>query len=208
MTARFDPTLCLVLGPEDCAGRDVGDVALQAVGGGATMVQLRWKDAETTALTALARRLVALLRPHNVPLIVNDRADIALAAGTAGVHVGQTDQPAGDARALLGPAAIIGLSVESAAQLHTVDDAAVDYVGLGPLFATPSKADHAAPLGLGGFVSLRRRIALPVLAIGGVKEAHAAELRQAGADGLAVVSAIAGAADPRAAAAALRRAFA
>ena len=200
---RFDPTLCLVLGPDDCPGRDVVDVARAAVAGGVTMVQLRWKDAPDAELLVLARRLIAALA---VAVLVNDRADIAVQAGAAGVHVGQTDMKPAAARALLGPAVIVGLSIETAAQLPTID-AAVDYVGLGPLFATGTKPDHAPPLGVAGFAAIRPRIAVPVMAIGGVKASHASDLRRAGANGLAVVSAITASPDAREAAASLRLAF-
>lgn len=200
---RFDPTLCLVLGPYDCPGRDVVDVARAAVAGGVTIVQLRWKDAPDAELLVLARRLIAALA---VPVLVNDRADVAAQAGAAGVHVGQTDMKPAAARALLGPAVIVGLSIETAAQLPTID-AAVDYVGLGPLFATGTKPDHAPPLGVAGFAAIRPRIAVPVMAIGGVKASHASDLRRAGANGLAVVSAITASPDAREAAASLRLAF-
>jgi thiamine-phosphate pyrophosphorylase len=206
MAARFDPRLCLCIGPEDCGGRDPADVTARAVRGGVTMVQLRWKDAPVREFAALGRRLMQVTRQLLVPFIVNDHPDIALAIGADGVHVGQSDTPPARARALLGPHAIIGLSIDAAEQIAAID-ATVDYIGCGPVFATATKSDHAAPKGIDGFAALRRQMKLPVMAIGGVKASHAAALRAAGADGLAVVSAITAAADPAAAARNLRAAF-
>lgn len=204
---RFDPTLCLVLGPADTLGRDPIAVALAAVHGGATMVQLRWKGAPTSAFVALARRFVAALQPCRVPFIVNDHVEAALAVGADGVHVGQEDTAPETVRAALGPGAIIGWSVDNPDVADRVP-ACVDYVGVGPIFATATKVDHKTPIGPEGFAGLRPAIGVPAMAIGGVGLACAAALRAAGADGLAVVSAIAAAPDPRVAAADLRRAFA
>jgi thiamine-phosphate pyrophosphorylase len=204
---RFDPTLCLILGPADTAGRDPVAVAQAAVQGGVTMVQLRWKNAPIGPFVALARRFVATLQPRRVPFIVNDDVRTALVVGADGVHVGQGDMPPDAVRALVGAGAIVGWSVDNPGVADRVP-ACVDYVGVGPIFATATKADHKAPMGPAGFARLRSVIGVPAMAIGGVAVDSAAALRAAGADGLAVVSAIAGAADPRAAAAALRRAFA
>lgn len=206
MRRAFDPTLCLVVGPRDTPGRDPVAVAEAAIAGGATMVQLRWKAAPPAEAAALARRLLAVCRPAGVALVVNDDAALAAAVGADGVHVGQSDLAPAAARALVGPEAILGLSVENLAQARCVA-AGVDYVGIGPVWATPSKTDAAPPLGLAGFAAVRAALALPAMAIGGVGPANAGALRRAGADGLAVISAIAGADDPAAAARALRRAF-
>lgn len=207
MRRAFDPTLCLVVGPDDVAGRDPAAVVGAAIAGGVTLVQLRWKAAPADALAALAGRLLAVCRAAGVPLVINDDVAAAVAVGADGVHVGQSDMPAAAVRSLLGPTAIVGLSVETAAQAGTADPACIDYVGLGPVLATPSKADHAPPLGFDGFALVRPLLSLPVLAIGGVNASNASLLRQGGADGLAVISAIAGADDPAEAAKRLRRAF-
>lgn len=178
----------------------------EAVDGGVTIVQLRDKDASDANLAALARALRAELAPRGIPLIVNDRPAVAAAAAADGVHVGQEDADPRVARGLLGPDAILGLSVTQAGEVPTVDADVVDYVGLGPVFATASKADAAPPLGLDGFRSIGAALPVPYVAIGGVDAANAGSIMAAGAAGIAVMSAICAAAEPRAAAAALRRA--
>jgi thiamine-phosphate pyrophosphorylase len=137
-------------------------------------------------------------------LIVNDRADIAAAAGAHGVHLGQEDGDPSRARALLGPGAIIGQSAGDLAELARVDPGLVDYVGIGPFASTATKGDAGAPLGAAGFARLRAATPLPAVAIGGMGPANAAQAIAAGADGVAVVSAICAAEDPEAAARALR----
>lgn len=199
-----DLTLYLVLGPADTGDRDPVAVARAAAAGGAGAVQLRAKDLDTRSLVRLTRDLKAAL---SVPVLVNDRVDVALAAGADGVHLGQDDLPPADARRLLGPAAILGLSVGDAAEATTADPALVDYVGLGPAFATGTKADAGAALGPEGIAALRRQVTLPAVAIGGITADNAGRLADAGLAGLAVVSAVAAAADPEAAARRLRAAF-
>lgn len=201
----FDLSVYLVTDRAMAAPRSPATVAAAAAAGGATMVQLREKRDDTDWLVAEARVLKAALAPHGVPLIVNDRPDVALAAGADGVHVGQGDISAAAARDLLGPAAIIGISVAAAADLETVDPTVVDYVGLGPVFPTPTKPD-GVPLPPGALRSIRARLPLPVVAIGGLTADNLADAIAAGCDGVAVVSAICAAADPRAAAAGLRTA--
>ena len=203
----FDPTLCLVIGPDDTLGRDPVWVAERAMEGGVTMVQLRWKHAASDALVALGQRLAPICARFDVPLLLDDRADLVARAGAHGVHVGQRDMPVAAARAAVGPAAIVGLSIEDASQLGTITGD-VDYVGVGPIFHTATKPDHAPPLGIAGLAALAPRLDVPAMAIGGVDVRVAGALREAGAAGLAVVSAIARADDPREAARALRVAFA
>jgi len=200
-----DLTLYLVLGPADTGGQDPVAVARAAEAGGAGLVQLRDKTAPTRRLVDLARALKAAL---TVPVLVNDRVDVALAAGTDGVHLGQDDMHPADARRLLGPAAILGLSVGDAEEAKTADPRLVDYVGIGPAFATGTKADAGAALGPAGVAALRRRVRLPAVAIGGITAGNAGRLSGTGIAGVAVVSALAGAADPEAAARGLRTAFA
>lgn len=201
-----DLALMLVTDPAMTAARGLVETVLAAAEGGATMVQLRDKAAPDDALIGIARELKSRLAPRGVPLIVNDRVRVARAAQADGVHLGQSDGDPLAARAALGPDALIGLSVGSAADIATVDPKVVDYVGLGPVFATPTKPDAGEPLGIDGVRRLRPLLPLPVVAIGGIGEAGAAAVIAAGADGVAVVSAICAAPDPRAAAAALRRA--
>lgn len=177
---------------------------MEAVEGGATMVQLREKDCPTGEFVALARRLKEALAPHNVPLIINDRVDVALAVDAEGVHIGQSDMLYEDARRLLGPDKIIGLSVESFEDIEVANSLDVDYIGISPVYGTPTKSDTAEPFGLEG---LRKAVALsvhPTVAIGGMNSGSIGEVMALGADGVAVVSAICSAPSPRKAAQELR----
>ena len=176
-------------------GREVVDVVLAAVRGGVTLVQLRDKDVPARETLALGRVLLERLRPLGVPLIVNDRVDLALALGADGVHVGQGDLPPEVARRLLGPDALVGLSITGAEDLHTLDPAVVDYAGVGPIFPTGSKADATPALGLKELARLRRLLPVPIVAIGGITAANAPAVIAAGADGVSVVSAICSADD-------------
>ncbi|MDD4887276.1 MAG: thiamine phosphate synthase [Thiomonas sp.] len=187
-----------------CGPRGVEAVVAAAVRGGATCVQLREKQLETRLFVERARALKALLAPLGVPLIINDRLDIALAVNADGVHVGQSDMPPDEVRRIL-PHALIGLSVESAAQVRAAALSPVDYLGVSPVFSTPSKTDAAPALGLDGLRALRALTRLPLIAIGGIDLDNAAQVMAAGADGLAVVRALCAAPDPAAAAQALRR---
>lgn len=183
-----------------CLGRPLEWIVEEAVRGGATMVQLREKEASTRDFVALGLKLKELLAPMGVPLIINDRIDVALAVDADGVHIGQSDMPYEMARRLLGPDKIIGLSVENMDEVRAANRLDVDYVGVSPVYGTPTKTDTATPFGLEG---LRRAAALsvhPAVAIGGMNERTAAGAFVAGACGVAVVSAICSAPDPRAAA--------
>lgn len=210
MRAPFDLSLYLVLDPDQCGGHAGAlDVTRAALEGGATVVQLRAPEWHKRAWLALARDLLPLTRARGVPLIIDDHLDIALAAGADGVHIGQRDLPPDVARRLLGPDALIGLSVSDDAQLddaNTLGDT-IDYLGIGPVYATPTKTDASAPCGLGGLAALCTRSRYPAVAIGGIQLHNAAEVARAGPHGLAVVSAICRAADPRHAAARLLAAF-
>lgn len=208
MRPSLDLSVYLVTDPGLCAGRGVEATVLAAVRGGVTAVQLRDKQASDAELVALARALRGALAGTGVPLLVNDRVEVARAAGADGVHVGQSDTAAAQARAALGPEAIVGLSVETVEHARALDPAVVDYVGAGPVFATPTKLDHAAPLGFDGLAALCAASPVPAVAIGGVKAEHAGRVLAAGARGLAVVSAICAAPDPEAAARSLAAALA
>jgi thiamine-phosphate pyrophosphorylase len=201
---RLDPTLYLVTDPDLGGGRSLIDTVAAAVRGGVTLVQLRDKRAEGRALLEQARALKALLDRAGVPLLINDRVDIALAAGAAGCHLGQTDLPAAAARALLGPDAILGVSMDAVDQARAADPEEVDYVAYGPFAATATKADAGPPIGAVGLAAVRRLTALPLVAIGGVDEVNLAGAIAAGADGVAVVRAIMAAGDPKAASQRLR----
>jgi thiamine-phosphate pyrophosphorylase len=193
---RLDLSLYLVVGREDTMGRPIKEVVLDAVHGGVTAVQLREKHASTRDFVDQARALTALLRPFGVPLIINDRVDVALAAGADGVHVGQDDMSAADARRLVGPDVIVGLSITTLAEAESADLSAVDYVGVGPVFDTPTKLDAAPPLGIAGTTKVCHVLSLPSVAIGGINCDNAARVRATGVDGIAVVSAICSAASP------------
>jgi thiamine-phosphate pyrophosphorylase len=195
-----DLSVYLVTDPRLCAGRGLIETVLAAVRGGATVVQLRDKEAPEAVLIEQGRALKAALRGSGVPLIVNDRLEVALAVGADGVHVGQSDTAAAAARAVLGPAAIVGLSIQTRAHAAAVDPLVVDYVGVGPVFATDTKPDHASPLGFDGLAEVCAATRLPAVAIGGLTAEHAAAVLAAGARGLAVVSAICGASDAEASA--------
>ena len=207
----FDPStlrLCLVTDRDLSHGRSLVDVVSAAVQGGVTMVQLREKTAPTRVFLEEARALKAILTPLGVPLIINDRADIALAVGADGVHVGQTDMPVAILRGLLGPEAIIGLSITNHQQISSPDAALPDYLGLGPLYLQQTKPNAATPLGVEGFRTLRAATTKPVVAIGGLKADNSAPVLAAGADGLAVVSGIVSAENVKGAAEAFGRLFA
>jgi thiamine-phosphate pyrophosphorylase len=198
----FDLSLYAIVGPDSTAGRDMTSVAVAAVRGGATMVQLRYKAGASEVMQS-AREVIEVLRPTGVPVIVNDRVDLARALGAQGVHLGKDDTPPAQARATLGEDAIVGVSITSFAQLQDVDPEVVDYLGVGPIFPTGSKSDAAPPLGLETLARIAASVRLPVAAIGGITEANAADVIRAGADGLAVISAICAADDPEQAARAL-----
>ena len=207
MRRRRDWSLYLVTDRRIAGSRPLADVVAAAVRGGVTAVQLREKKCGTREFVELARSLQALLAPCGVPLIVNDRVDVALAAGADGVHVGQSDMDCRDVRRLLGPHAIIGLSVETMEQAVGASALDVDYLGVSPIFSTPTKADTISEWGLGGLAALRRESKHILVAIGGIHPSNVADVIKAGADGIAVVSAICAAPDPEAAARDLRRAI-
>ena len=204
MTARPDLGLYLVTDRELCLGRPVVQIVEAALRGGVSCVQLREKSLSTRAFIETARSIKTSLSPRGVPLIINDRLDVALAAGADGVHLGQSDMSYPDARRILGRGAIIGLSVESMDQALDAEVRDADYLGVSPIFATPTKPDIRTAWGLDGLRRLRSRSSHVLIAIGGINPSNAAQVLEAGADGLAVVSAICSAPDPENAARRLR----
>lgn len=205
----IDLRLYAIVDPGRAGGRDLADLARRVVEGGATLVQLRDKQNETKIMVEEARAIKAALAPLAVPFVVNDRVDVALAANADGVHVGPDDMAVEDARALLGPDAIIGLSVKTVAQAEAAPVGRFDYAGIGGIYATLSKEQKSAPIGPDGFArvagALRRRApVLPICGIAGIDAGNAAAVIAAGADGVAVISALSLAPDPAAAARALR----
>lgn len=203
MKRHPDWRLYLVTDRPLMAGRRIEDVVAAAVRGGVTIVQLREKDCRTREFVEVARGLKRLLEPLGVPLIINDRVDVALACGADGVHLGQSDMEYADARRILGPDAIIGISVETPEQ----KPGEADYLGVGPIFSTPTKPDAAPPWGLEALAAYRRASRHVLVAIGGITLENARSVVEAGADGIAVVSAICAAPDPEAAARALHEAI-
>ena len=188
--------LMVITDPVLLAGRDAVAVCRAAAQGGATMIQVRWKDGSPDEVLELTRALVAALP---VPVLVNDRADIALAAGAAGAHLGWDDVPLA---AHLPAGFLLGISVGTAEEAERAAALPADYWSVGPCFATPTKRDAGPPLGPEGFAALARRApeGVPVIGIGGITAPNASSVMRAGAAGVAVIGAVLGAADPEAAA--------
>ena len=197
---RLDLALYVVLDPGLCAPLGLVETARRAVAGGATAIQLRDKAATTASLVETGRALRSALAGTAAALVVNDDAEAARAVGADGLHIGQGDRPPAEARALIGPDMALGFSVETEAAARAVDPALVDHVGAGPVFATPTKPGHAAPIGLAGLARLASLSPVPAVAIGGLGPAHVEAVLAAGAAGLAVVSAVCGQPCPEAAA--------
>ena len=187
-----------------CGSRSLDEVVRDAVRGGVQAVQLREKDLPIPEVIAAGRALRCLLAPLGVPLIINDRVDVALAVGADGVHLGQHDMGYHEARARLGQQALIGFSVETMEQVIEAESWEVAYLGVSPVFDTPTKTDTACAWGLEGLRQVRRASRHALVAIGGIHAGNLHEVLRAGADAVAVVSAICGAPDPYGAACELR----
>ena len=196
MKPRFDLSVYMITDPVLCGVHGLRGTVASGIRGGVTMVQLRDPYAKTRALIETARALVALTRPAGVLFIVNDRVDVALSVGADGVHVGQADMDPGDARRLIGPDKILGLSITEEADLERSNLSVVDYLGVGPIYPSATKADAAPAMAIGGLRAIARQTKLPIVAIGGLHAGNAADAIEAGADGVAVVSAICSAPDP------------
>ncbi|HBJ76790.1 MAG TPA: thiamine phosphate synthase [Porphyromonadaceae bacterium] len=177
-------------------GRDLLWIVQEAVKGGVSMVQLREKEASTRDFLELSLQLKQLLIPLHIPLIINDRIDIALACNAEGVHIGQKDMPYPMARKLLGDEKIIGLSVENMEEVRSANLLDVDYIGVSPVFSTPTKTDTSKPFGLDGLKEAVQCSIHPIVGIGGMNERTAKEVKSCGAEGIAVVSAIISAQNP------------
>ena len=193
----LDLLLNLVLDPDLCGGAEgMVRTARLAAENGATVVQLRAPNWKKRQWLATARELKSVLEPFGVPLIINDHIDIALAVDADGVHVGQDDMPVADVRRLIGPDKWLGLSVTNAVQMAEVPYELVDYLGIGPVYPTGTKSDAAPVVGVSAFAELVAESRLPVVGIGGIQVGNCLPLVQAGAKGVAVVSAICGQEDP------------
>jgi len=197
----------VITDPAVLKGRDAVAVCRAAVQGGATMIQVRWKDGLPSEIVELTRALVAAL---TVPVLVNDRADIALAAGAAGVHLGWDDPPLEALRPTVPGGFLLGMSVGNPDEAARAAATSADYWSVGPCFATPTKGDAGPPLGPDGFAALARLApeGIPVIGIGGITAANAGSIVEAGAVGVAAIGAVLSAAEPQAAARALRAALA
>ena len=203
----LDPDSLTLVAITDGAQRGTEEIvqrALACVRGGATMVQLRLKDADARTQVEVARALVAAL-PARVPLIMNDRADLAIASGAAGVHVGPEDLPVAAARRVLGPDRIVGSRLATMRKRSHASGA--DYVGIGPVYATASKGDAGEAIGVGELERLAALCARPAVGVGGIDASNAAAVIAAGARGVAVIRALFSASDPEAAARSLRSAI-
>lgn len=199
-----DWALYVITDHHAAAGRPLLDLVRAALRGGATVVQLRMKHGSTRKMLALGQALHEVTRAAGVPLIVNDRLDVALALDAEGVHLGQEDLPAHLARRLIGPDRLLGVSVETVEQAEQARRDGADYLGVGDLFGTPSKPDAGPPIGLEALRAIARAVPLPSVGIGGVTPENAGAVIDAGAAGVAVISAVIGAADPEQAARDLR----
>ena len=206
---RVDLRLNAIVDPERAGGYDLVDLVRRVAAGGATLVQLRDKKSETRAMVEAARAIKAALAPFGVPFVVNDRVDVALAAPADGVHVGPDDMAVEDVRRLLGPNAIIGLSIKTVIEAEAAPVELIDYAGIGGVYTTLSKQQKSAPIGPEGFADVaavlrRRKPQLPLCGIAGIDAGNAAAVIAAGADGVAVISALSLAPEPAAAARDLR----
>lgn len=203
-----DLSLYALVDPAVAGGRSLPGLAA-LIAESATLVQLRDKHGSTRVMIEEARDLMAVLRPHGVPLLINDRVDVALATGAPGVHIGWDDMDVADARRLLGKDAIIGLSIKTAEQAAAAPLELLTYVAVGGVFATTSKDNETAPIGLDGLRAIAaairaRQPGYPICAIAGINADNAGEVIAAGADGVAVISALSLAPDPAEAARKLR----
>ncbi len=199
-----DYSLYLVTDRVLSRGRSTREIVKAAVSGGVTCVQLREKDCSTREFIDEALALKALLAAKGIPLIINDRVDVALAVEADGVHLGQKDMPIDVARRIGGSSLAIGISAESIEDAVRAEEEGADYIGISPVFSTPTKTDTAPPLGLAGVTKIRELVDIPIVGIGGINHKNTESVITAGADGIAVVSAIVSADDPRAASKRLR----
>jgi thiamine-phosphate pyrophosphorylase len=206
---RLDLRLNAIVDPEQSGGHSLPGLARQCASGGATLIQLRDKLSATRAMIDVARAIKQALAPLGVPFVVNDRVDVAIAAGADGVHLGQEDMTVKDARRLLGSEAIVGLSIKSVDEAEAAPVDLIDYVGSGGMYVTSSKQQKNPPIGPAGLARIiavlrRRAPGLPVCGIAGIDLGNAGEVIAAGADGVAVISALSRSPDPAAAAKSLR----
>lgn len=200
MKPLIDFSLYLVTNRKTLALEDFFNIVRASVDGGVRIVQLREKDTSAREMIAIGKKLLSILKPRGIPLIINDRVDVAHAIGADGVHLGQSDLSVAEARAILGQKAIIGLSVETLEQARATSQEDVNYLAASPLFHSKTKTDCGEPWGLNGLKQLCAFSSHPVIAIGGINETNAKQIIECGAVGVAVVSAIFNASCPKTAA--------
>ena len=201
-------TLYLITDPHLCANFGVEQTVEAAVKGGATMVQLRDKHASTEDRVALACRLKPICANYGALLVINDDVEAAYISGVDGVHIGQGDMDVALARQIIGADKIVGLSIETVTAAKKIPDGLVDYVGISPVYATPTKFDHKPPIGFGGLAKICAASSVYTVAVGGLKLTDCHDVLATGANGMAVVSAICGQDDPHAASIALAESLA
>lgn len=201
----FDPRLYVILDTAQLGGRSCAELAEAIIAGGATVLQLRAKAATTREMIDLGRAVLQVTRRAGIPLIINDRVDVALAIGADGVHVGPDDMPAPLARQLLGSERILGVSAGTVEEAKRAEADGATYLGVGDVYGTRSKPDAGVPIGIEGLRQIAQAVRIPVVGIGGITADNAAAVLEAGAHGIAVISAVMGAIDPLVATRNLRR---
>lgn len=210
---QFHPKLLrvyFVMGSQDCHGRNPVEILESAIAGGITLFQYREKDSDLSLAETLelGKQLRHVCRLNKIPFIVNDRADLALLLDADGVHVGQEDLPADAVRRIIGPNRFLGVSVETPAEAVEAQQKGANYLGVGPMYTTASKSDAGNPIGPGAITAIREQMPspLPIVGIGGITASRTPAVLQAGADGVAVISAIAAQKKPQHATMAIRQA--
>jgi thiamine-phosphate pyrophosphorylase len=206
--ARINFRLYVVTDRHEAAGRDLEEIVAAAAQGGAGAIQLREKDLSARDLYALGARLQAALAPYGVPLLINDRLDVALALDAAGVHLAGHSLPTAMARRVLGTDKLLGVSTHSVEEARCAAEDGADFIVFGPVFTTPSKVAYGPPQGLQHLTAVVRAVRIPVLAIGGIDHTNLPQVVQAGAYGVAMIRAVLAAPDPYQATQQLRAAFA
>jgi thiamine-phosphate pyrophosphorylase len=204
---KVDFRVCLVTDRKQAPGEAIVPVVVEALRGGIRAVQLREKDLPARDLLRLARELREATARHGARLLVNDRVDVAMAAGADGVHLGVSSLRPREARRLLGPKGLVGCSTHSLRELAEAEEGGADFVTFGPVFFTPSKAAYGPPVGLPALAAACRAARIPVFALGGVGAGNLDVVLSAGAHGVALVSGVVAAPDPRSAASALTARF-
>lgn len=207
MHKQIDYSLYLVTDRRMTGNRSLIEIIEESIAGGVTIVQLREKHASTREFFDLAVAVREILKPHRIPLIINDRLDVALACGAEGVHVGQSDMQCRIVRRIVDRKMIVGVSVSTVEEALAAEADGADYLGVSPVFNTPTKTDTPEATGLQGLQKIRQTVNIPIVGIGGIHSANAAQVVSCGADGIAVVSAIMASSEPRGAARSLRAAI-